>query len=502
MNLQDGMNKAIDYIERNLNGEIDYEEAARICGCSLGRFQNLFQFVAGATPSEYVRKRRMTFAAEELISGNEKIIDLSMKFGYESPEAFARAFQNFHGYPPSVTRKFGAYKKFNRLSVRITIQGGCEMETHSKSKILKGVRPVGWGQTTANPYVGAITACVDALRNNGSADLPADPNSINSINSEYGDFRYAGMISGVGFSYTWSTAHSNDANMVDDATIIRTFGALGYRVGIYRDGDTQNAQPSREKSFYAEKIISSVDRGFPVLGFGFTTDYPYACAIVGYENECERLYLRSYWEGDVPIGSETRHQTAMRDYQVMEDWYKYCRGIVVIEEKVSQALAGKNLLRHCLNAAVELSAQKTIEFYDLVLPCGLASYDAMVAVLEDDSFWAMRDEAFLRGMDKSYSCVGLLLADHYRNWIARYWLAERADSSEAGKFIAEACEYYSLFGWLINKTTGGHEGRTFLADPLDLEKREARLNMVPLIKILKRLDGAAVECFKKALELL
>lgn len=95
------------------------------------------------------------------------------------------------------------------------------------------------------------------------------------------------------------------------------------------------------------------------MGFGFTTDYPYASTILGYDNNGEQLYLRSYWDGDVPIGSETHHQTTLIDYQIMNDWYKNCRGIVVIEEKIAPALTGKKLLKHCLSAAITLSEQKT-----------------------------------------------------------------------------------------------------------------------------------------------
>jgi len=418
-----------------------------------------------------------------------------MPHSYASPEAFTRAFQNFHGYPPSVTRKFGVYKKYDRISVRVSLHGGINMDAANK-KIIEHVRPIGWGQTSANPYVGAITACIDALRNNGDA-IPQTPAEARSA---YGNFRLAGMVSGLAFSYTWSTAHSNDANMVDDAMIRRTFGALGYKVNIYRDSDTSNAPPSKDKTFYTEKIIKSIDKGLPVLGFGFTTGYPYACAILGYENGGELLYLRSYWDGDTPIGSETHHQTAMSGYQAMTDWYKNCRGIVVLGEKTAPALTGKQLLKHCLGAAAELYEQTTVEFYDLVLPHGPAAYDAMIAVLEDDAYWEMRDENLLRAMDNSYSCVGLLLADHYRNWIARYWLKEHADASEAGKLIHEGCEYYAMFGWLMFNTTGGHHSRTFLVNPLDLAKREVREDRVPFIKILKHLDTSAAECFKKALE--
>ena len=476
------VNAAIDYIESLLDGEIDLREVVRIACCSPSKFQRLFLFVTDVTLTEYIRMRRMSRSAEDLLESDIKIVDLALKYGYDSPEAFTRAFHLFHGYPPSVTRKFGAHRKYERLTIQVNIHGGHgKMDTKQDRMIIENVRPIGWGQTSANPYVGAVTACLDAL-------------------GEGNDFRYAGMISGMGFAYTWSTVGSNDMNMVDDAMISRTFDALGFRIRIYRDGDTGNSPPSREKAFYMEEIVRSIDRGYPVLGFGFTTGEPYASAILGYEDGGQRLYLRSYWDGDVPIGVENHHQTAIADYQVMDDWYANCRGIVVLEERVAPALDGKRLLKQCLQAAVELSEQKTIQFYDLVVPGGLAAYDTMIAVLEDDAYWEMRDDVFLREMDKQFSCVGLLLADHYRNWIARYWLVNHIDASEAGERIEAACENYALINWLTARMIG--ERRTFLENPLDLEKRTAREDMIPFIKIVKRLDESAVECLKEALALL
>ena len=79
----DGMNAAIAYIEQNLDGEIDYKKAARVTGCSLNKLQNFFQFAADTTISEYVRKRRMSLAAADLIKNDVKIIDLAVKYGYE-----------------------------------------------------------------------------------------------------------------------------------------------------------------------------------------------------------------------------------------------------------------------------------------------------------------------------------------------------------------------------------------------------------------------------------
>ncbi len=122
------MNAAIGYIEDRLDEEVDYEAAARIACCSTYHFQRMFSFIAGVSLSEYVRRRRLTLAAFELQNGKIKVIDLALKYGYESPEAFTRAFQNLHGTTPTAARSAGAkLKAYPRISFQVSIQGVAEM---------------------------------------------------------------------------------------------------------------------------------------------------------------------------------------------------------------------------------------------------------------------------------------------------------------------------------------------------------------------------------------
>jgi len=135
----DQLNKAIGYIETHLKEEVNYEAAARVCCCSLSKFQQLFQLSTGVTLSEYVRYRRMTIAAHELIHTDRKVIDLALSLNYDSPEAFTRAYQSFHGIPPSVTRKTGMYEEYDRIIFQIQIYGGkSKMESKKLLRIETG----------------------------------------------------------------------------------------------------------------------------------------------------------------------------------------------------------------------------------------------------------------------------------------------------------------------------------------------------------------------------
>lgn len=122
------MNSALDYIEANLADEISYERIARLACCSKYHFQRMFPFITGVTLSEYIRRRRLTLAAFELQSTDIKVIDAALKYGYESPEAFARAFKNLHGIMPVSARDAGAaLKAYPRMTFQISIKGDTEM---------------------------------------------------------------------------------------------------------------------------------------------------------------------------------------------------------------------------------------------------------------------------------------------------------------------------------------------------------------------------------------
>ena len=123
-----GMQKAIDYIEANLTEEINYEKVAAESFSSSYHFQRVFSILCGYTLGEYIRLRRLSLAGAELANGKEKVIDIALKYGYDSPDSFAKAFQKFHGITPSQARADGSkLKSFSRLSIKISLEGGSIM---------------------------------------------------------------------------------------------------------------------------------------------------------------------------------------------------------------------------------------------------------------------------------------------------------------------------------------------------------------------------------------
>lgn len=123
-----GIQRAIDYIEAHLTDELDYEEIAKQSFSSSFHFQRVFGILCGFTLGEYIRNRRLSMAGMELAATKQKVIDIALRYGYDSPDSFAKAFQKFHGITPSQARSEGAkLKSFSRLSFRIMLEGGTTM---------------------------------------------------------------------------------------------------------------------------------------------------------------------------------------------------------------------------------------------------------------------------------------------------------------------------------------------------------------------------------------
>ncbi|GGP12236.1 AraC family transcriptional regulator [Oceanobacillus neutriphilus] len=123
------MNAAIDYIEEHLDKELNYQQAARIACFSEHHFKRMFSFLAGIPLSEYVRRRRLTLAALELRDHNKKVIDVALKYGYQSPDSFSRAFQELHHTLPSTVKHTRVtLKAYSRITFQLSIKGDVEMK--------------------------------------------------------------------------------------------------------------------------------------------------------------------------------------------------------------------------------------------------------------------------------------------------------------------------------------------------------------------------------------
>ena len=122
MNFVNEIKMAIEYIESNLDKDINFEKVAKEVGMSAFYFHRIFSAVIGISPTAYIRNRRLTVAAQEISKNNENIVDIAFKYGFESHEAFSRAFKNFHGVVPKMAKNNGnEFKNFSRANLEFEV---------------------------------------------------------------------------------------------------------------------------------------------------------------------------------------------------------------------------------------------------------------------------------------------------------------------------------------------------------------------------------------------
>lgn len=167
-----GIQRALDYTEAHLTDEVDYGAAAKAACSSSFHFQRMFAMLCGFTLGDYIRMRRLALAAEDLTGTDAKVIDVALKYGYDTPESFSRAFARFHGVTPTQARRGGQVKSFSRLSVKLTLSGGNTMDYRIEKK---GAFKLVCRKIRVNkPQGDTATADISAFWNKCSADGTMD----------------------------------------------------------------------------------------------------------------------------------------------------------------------------------------------------------------------------------------------------------------------------------------------------------------------------------------
>lgn len=136
MNTLERLNIVIDYIENHITDNIDLNYLSSLACCSVFNFQRMFNFIAEISIAEYIRKRRLTLAGIDLQKNKMKVIDAAIKYCYDSPVSFTRAFQAFHGIKPSEAKKTDtSLKTFSRMTFQIFIKEVNEMKIIEKEEM-------------------------------------------------------------------------------------------------------------------------------------------------------------------------------------------------------------------------------------------------------------------------------------------------------------------------------------------------------------------------------
>ncbi|WP_093797609.1 AraC family transcriptional regulator [Streptomyces sp. Wb2n-11] len=192
------LNQAMEHIECHLDQRIEVADLARIAVTSEYHFRRLFSALAGIPLSEYVRRRRLTVAGAEVLGGERTLLEVAVRYGYTSGEAFARAFRVMHGVGPGEARRTGARLQSQpRMSFRLIVEGSSSMQYKIVEK--DEFRVVGRKARVPLVHEGANPAIAAFIRGIGQETLrrieslsDQEPEGIISVSDDLDESRAEG----------------------------------------------------------------------------------------------------------------------------------------------------------------------------------------------------------------------------------------------------------------------------------------------------------------------
>ncbi|MFF9642176.1 AraC family transcriptional regulator [Kitasatospora aureofaciens] len=216
------LNRAMEDIERNLDQEIDVAELARTAMTSEYHFRRLFSMLAGMPLSEYVRRRRLTVAGAEVLDGGRTLLDIAVRYGYTSGEAFARAFRSMHGVGPGEARRDGAVLVSQpRMSFRLIVEGSSSMEYRIIEK--PAFRIVGKKARVPMIYLGVNPHIAEFIKGLGAETVERitaltgkDPLGIVSVTDDFSPNREEGSE----LDYWHAVVAREDAVVPEDLEVL------------------------------------------------------------------------------------------------------------------------------------------------------------------------------------------------------------------------------------------------------------------------------------------
>ena len=203
------MKDALDYMEERMAEPLQVEEIAKAACSSPFHFQRMFRMLTGSSVGEYIRRRRLTLAAQELAISGAKVLDVALKYGYESPEAFAKAFRKAHGIAPSAAREAGVQlKAYPRLTFQLSLKGDKEMDYRI---IAREAFTVAGKKLVTSCKDGENLREIPQFWNRCNADGTSDRLEAldGGVNSLLGICQYEGMQ--TDWFHYWIAAEVNDA---------------------------------------------------------------------------------------------------------------------------------------------------------------------------------------------------------------------------------------------------------------------------------------------------
>lgn len=458
--------RALNYIEAHLlDGGLDNERVAKEAYSSNANFQRIFSAVLGLTVADYIRFRRLTLAGEELASSDVRVIDAALRYGYETPDSFARAFARFHGFLPSeAKRKAEKIRRFLPVFLRIEVQGGFGMST----KMIPNLPPL------VNSWFG------ENYHFNGAARYVMG--CLGEM--KLADYSLIAGITGDIFAQFYPLSDFKDDSASDYSLGLSGFPGVFETLGFSSEAFSERAL-GNDFERLVKKITGSIDRGVPVI---WNHGSPKG-AVIGYEDDGRTLfYLKD---------SKTEPERLELGEEFFEDRQADLHGFVVVGEK-KREVSLKQLYRDAVFRLPALLTEKTERYvfgaeafrawadhiesgaYERMKPeefeGDFFAYEVHVVNLATNSGASQAflekaiemnpDFGFLEGVRKAYRAVNYL-------WNRGYWVKDVLTPEERDELVR-------LYGADTLESLGGAFG-------CSLETLRSAERRAPIVKLIRRM---------------
>ena len=362
MNWIDDTQNAINFIENNLLENIGAEDVSKHINVSADYFQRTFNIVTGLSISEYIRNRRLTLAGEELKNTRAKVIDLSMKYGYDSPDSFTKAFTRFHGVTPASARiSDGDLKHFLPLSIKIFIKGGFGMNR----KIIQNIPVINYDGNETDFGVNVLAATFDVT------GVKTDKTELAFYSGMANHFCW---IEGGWVQSRGQECFGNNGETIfeEELRFLKIMGWSAKYVVVNRDKDGTMLNTDGEQ--IKRDFVESIDKGYPILLRRVKNNRYSFC--IGYENDGDIIIFKEavdkYDGSDDPKITETSTQ---------ENWQNVIRNYIVLKERLEPVSERRRVLEQL--EYIIARARKTDKIKGRI-SSGFAAWEAFLHMLEHE----------------------------------------------------------------------------------------------------------------------
>lgn len=428
MSWMQDVTKAIQYIESNLTREITVTDVANHVYASNAHFQRVFSLVTGITIGDYIRNRRLSLAGQELLLPKTKIIDVAMKYQYDSQESFIKAFTRFHGITPYTGRKQRhRLKYFRPLTIHISIQGGFDMSGNRE------ILSVAQYASYESDSISRLLAGAESPRvsNKIKEYTKVEPwqnyflcSAICSVGRKLGsdihDYHFYANFTGDNFAYLYAEKIGNPEKLQCDSGVTnyffapqfvkKAYAAFGYDC-IY----ISNSEIKKDFRGVMNAIKTSVDKDIPVLAWGIgnvtcsMTDaggkhwgspslLPEGCLIGGYD-ENDLLYVNLY------PGPERLPEDSVDafGYSAITNGLDTTYGLFFVGEKLPP-VDNRQIFQGVIDSIPTFLTLPPTEGNDGVYVFGKTAFETWAGTLETDSYFEHKTDAELSDICWNLHC--------------------------------------------------------------------------------------------------